>query len=46
MEKLLSQKFLIDVKKGLGADQNLLNEVNEKLLKLVENNILMVKILI
>ena len=34
------------MKKGLGANQNLLNEVNEKLLKLVENNILMVKILI
>ena len=40
-KNLLSQKFLIDVKKGLGADQNLLNEVNEKLLKLVENNILL-----
>ena len=31
MEKLLSQKFLIDVKKGLGADQNLLNENHNKL---------------
>ena len=40
-KNLLSQKFLIDVKKGLGADQNLLNEVNKKLLKLVENNILL-----
>ena len=40
-KNLLSKKFLIDVKNGLEADQNLLNEVNEKLLKLVENNILL-----